>query len=1035
MVCSGALPRYLSLSALVECLVHLSVPQLALGAIGLMLKQGYTINLYIANVVLNGLCWLHREKRLDEAMSMKRRMESANIAPNLITYNILMDAHFVEDCVDGAMMLLEEMRMKGWEPDVFLYDTLINGFCRKVDVGRASEILNLMSDKGLSPDRVSYTCLMRGFCQKGNLKEVKRLFDEMLKNDVRPCYSKGCARKAILEWQIKLFVAWLSRISQLMLHHTVLIGAYLKEGKVQKALITWKAILQSGSIPDSRSYSALINGLCKCSRMNTAKGIFNKMRTAGPSPTSFDYNLLMAALCREGSLDQAGALFRDMVGGSCEPDVVSFNIMIESAIKAGNIEFANELLVDMQHKGLHPDALTFSVLINSFSKLRMMAEAKTLFEKMKAAGFLPHSVVYDSLLKGLKAVGNAEEIINLIQEMAEAGVALDDELTSTILTCICDLPEVLLLHEQVTPALTSQSTTVLIQDQRNDSRSLLCLKENAFQKTLDRQLGHVSSSHDGNDDVDPNQHENDIELQLLRRPELWYFKSIDSTGLEADHVVSLTREAFSACKKAMSIAKQAEHLEVDVYDSCSLREKGSNIKVVNLNLSFDIGAPFSNPFAQVVAMFKENAFQKTLDKQLGHVSSSHDGSDNVDPNQHENDIELQLLRRPELWYLFNLEADHVVSLAREAFSACKKAMSIAKQAKNFEVDVYYSCSLRGLVSDPMRRTVRSTRLLERKTKKRRVPKPKVEFQETNHHRKPDHIKRLIPDLIPMILLGSFYGPETTELLTATEEAELITKIQVSFSTDCLFCWGLPSDDINLIIHIGTSNRQKLIYANFCMVVHFAKKYQGLWLNLQDLMQEGSLGLMKSVEKFKPQAGCRFATYAYWWIRQSIRKALFQHSRTIRLPENVYGLLSKVYEAKKTCIQQGNHTPSREDIAACAGISVERMEKLLSSARVPLSMQQPEITADTTIDVPDVGVAKQLMRQHVRNLSSVLNPRERKIIRSRFGIKDGNQKTLSEIGSGFGLSKERVRQLESRALYKLRQCLNSQGLEAYTGMLI
>ncbi|XP_047964019.1 pentatricopeptide repeat-containing protein At4g28010-like isoform X2 [Salvia hispanica] len=173
MVCSGALPRYLSLSALVECLVHLSMPQLALGAIGLMLKQGYTINLYIANVVLNGLCCngfvvdaeeflgemdrnhvspdivsfntlikgLHQEKRLDEAMSMKRRMESANIAPNLITYNILMDAHFVEDRVDGAMMLLEEMKMKGLEPDVFFYDTLINGFCRKEGESKGSEAL------------------------------------------------------------------------------------------------------------------------------------------------------------------------------------------------------------------------------------------------------------------------------------------------------------------------------------------------------------------------------------------------------------------------------------------------------------------------------------------------------------------------------------------------------------------------------------------------------------------------------------------------------------------------------------------------------------------------------------------------------------------------------------------------------------------------------------------------------------------------------------------------------------------------------
>ncbi|KAH6762337.1 RNApolymerase sigma-subunit F [Perilla frutescens var. hirtella] len=517
---------------------------------------------------------------------------------------------------------------------------------------------------------------------------------------------------------------------------------------------------------------------------------------------------------------------------------------------------------------------------------------------------------------------------------------------------------VLLLHEQVTPALSYQSTTltphpptsVLIQDQRNDSRPLLFLKEdNAFLKTPDRQLAlaSASSSRDRSDDVDPNQHVNDIELQLLRRPELWYLlasissKSENSTGLEADHVVALAREAFSASKEAMSISNDAKLLGVHVDDSFSVR---------------------------------------------------------------------------------------------------------------------------GLASVPECRTVRSTRLLERQSKRRRVPKPKVEFQETNHHRKPGSHRKLDNGYDPNDPLRLFLrGPETTELLNATEESELIMKIQESmklqevrtrfhaqFSREpTLVEWaaaiGISCQSLKSQIHIGNSSQQKLIHANLRLVVHIAKQYQGRGLNLQDLLQEGSLGLMKSVEKFKPHAGCRFATYAYWWIRQSIRKALFQHSRTIRLPENVYGLLTKIYEAKKICIQQGNQNPSREDIAVRAGISVEKMEKLLYTARVPLSMQQPvwmdqsttyqEITADTTIEVPDVGVTKQLMRRHVRNLLSVLNPRERKIIRMRFGIGDGKQKSLSEIGADFGLSKERVRQLESRALYKLKQCLSSQGLEAYADMLV
>ncbi|KAK6140236.1 hypothetical protein DH2020_026034 [Rehmannia glutinosa] len=372
----------------------------------------------------------------------------------------------------------------------------------------------------------------------------------------------------------------------------------------------------------------------------------------------------------------------------------------------------------------------------------------------------------------------------------------------------------------------------------------------------------------------------------------------------------------------------------------------------------------------------------------------------------------------------------------------------------------------GLASVPVRRIVRSTRLLERQTK-RRVPKPKIEIQETNHRRKPESHRKFNEGFDPNDPLRMFlWGPETTQLLTAKEESELIVKIQVYsrvnettrseksarnsvFREPTLVEWaeaaGTSCHVLQSQVHCGNSSRDKLIYANFRMVVHIAKQYQGRGLSLQDLLQEGSMGLMKSVEKFKPQAGCRFATYAYWWIRQSIRKALFQHSRTIRLPENVYSLLSKVYEAKKSCVQQGNHYPTKEDIAACAGLSVERLEKLLYTARVPLSMQQPvwmdqnttyqEITADTTIEVPEVGASKQIMREHTRNLLSVLNPRERKIIRLRFGIEGGEQKSLSEIGAGFGLSKERVRQLESRALYKLKQCLSSQGLEAYADMLI
>ncbi|KZV34129.1 RNA polymerase sigma factor sigF, chloroplastic [Dorcoceras hygrometricum] len=485
--------------------------------------------------------------------------------------------------------------------------------------------------------------------------------------------------------------------------------------------------------------------------------------------------------------------------------------------------------------------------------------------------------------------------------------------------------------------------------------------------------------------------------------------------------------------------------------------------------------------------------KETLDRRLRVVapaSPSNEDDNNLATDEYVRDFRLQLQHWQSLSYLWpslhgkelpskktitsvsskgetliGVEADHVVALAREALYACKEAASIVKYTNLFEAHLHNLPDLIGLANTSLRhkRMVRSTRLLERRTKQRRLPELRIEVQETNHHRKRESSGKSggfdSNDSLQMFLGGS----ETRQLLTAEEESELISKIQelmklqevrnmlrTQFSREpTVVEWaaaiGISSQALRSELHCGNSSRERLIYANFRLVVHVAKQYQGRGLNFPDLLQEGSIGLMRSVEKFKPQVGCRFATYAYWWVRQAIRKALFQHSRTIRLPENVYGLLSKVFEAKKVCIQQGTHNPKIEDIAACAGMKVERLESLLFTARMPISMQQPiwmdqdttfqEITADPSIETPELSAEKQLMRQHIRNLLGILNTRERKIIRLRFGIEDGKQRSLSEIGAVFGLTKERVRQLESRALYKLRQCLGSQGLAAYTDILV
>lgn len=498
-------------------------------------------------------------------------------------------------------------------------------------------------------------------------------------------------------------------------------------------------------------------------------------------------------------------------------------------------------------------------------------------------------------------------------------------------------------------------------------------------------------------------------------------------------------------------------------------------------------------YRPLLQMFKEDkTSQATSDwKKMETEASFVEEKNSGDLDQLVQDLEHQFLHLPDLWNLLppmktredpslsltmqslsndtegseDVEQFDAVALARKALSASKEAASLAKNPKLNSAE-FTDISLTSSLGFPLEdvKTVRSTRFLERQSKKRRVSKPQLMGHETYTSRKASAKKKLSEGFDPNDPLRLFlWGPETRTLLTAEEEFELIaqiqdlirlekekSKLQSQFGREpTLIEWakavGLSCRDLKSELHSGYSSREKLINANLRLVVHVAKQYQGRGISLHDLLQEGSMGLMKSVEKFKPQGGCRFASYAYWWVRQTIRKAIFQHSRTIRLPENIYTLLSKVLEAKRLCIQEGNHSPDKEDLARRVGITVEKLERLMFITRMPLSMQQPvwadqdttfqEITADTGVEIPDISVQKQLMRQHVRNLVSFLNPKERHIVRLRFGIEDGKPKSLSEVGNIFGLSKERVRQLECRALYRLKQSLGGNANYGYADLLI
>lgn len=461
--------------------------------------------------------------------------------------------------------------------------------------------------------------------------------------------------------------------------------------------------------------------------------------------------------------------------------------------------------------------------------------------------------------------------------------------------------------------------------------------------------------------------------------------------------------------------------------------------------------------------------------------------DTINSDKYLKEFQCQLLQWPGLWLPsshtkekpfssstmqpMDVEMKQVIALAKKALSASKEAVSLLDddESVNVDHDNSITSSLGSTTSSQLEtkkvKFVKSTRLLERQSKRRKGSKANVIVRETSTSTKHEPEKKTsykdanLHDPLRMFLAR----PVTRELLTSKQELELIAHIKSGMKLEearsrfhdqfgrepTLVEWAeaasLSSQELKSQLHLGNSSREKIICANLRMVVYIAKQYRGRGLDLQDLLQEGSMGLMRSVQKFKPQAGCRFATYAYWWIRQSIRRAIFQNSKLIRLPEGVYTMLYKVSEAKRFCIREGNHEPTQKQIAEQAGMTVEKLQKLRSIQKITLSLQKPvwandsttyeEITPDTTMDTPDAGASKQLMRNHITNLLSVLNPKERKVIRLRYGIGCEVRKSLADIGIMLGVSKERIRQVESRALFKLKQYSESQGLEAYKDLLI